>query len=52
MSRPLIRQAELLKAVGEWLRLGYSVTVTADGVEVTPKAKPAKTDEFASVSMK
>ena len=33
----MFRQAELLKAVSEWVRLGYVVEVTAEGVKVMPK---------------
>ena len=40
----MFRQAELLKAVAEWVRLGYVVEVTAGGVKVMPKeaAKEAR----------
>ena len=33
----MFRQAELLKAVAEWVRMGFTVEVTADGIKVMPK---------------
>ena len=36
MSR-MFRLAGLHKAVAEWVRLGYVVEVTAEGVKVMPK---------------
>jgi len=47
----MFRQAELLKAVLEWVRQGYVVEVTAEGVKVMPKGAEKSPDEFAGVSM-
>lgn len=47
----MFRQAELLKAVSEWVRLGYVVEVTAEGIKVMPKGAEKSPDEFAGVSM-
>lgn len=42
----MFRQAELLKAVSEWVRLGYVVEVTAEGIKVMPKGAEKSPDDL------
>lgn len=48
----MFRKAELLKSVAEWVRLGFTVLVTADGIKVMPKEAEKPADDFSGVSMK
>lgn len=48
----MFRQAELLKSVSEWVKLGFTALVTADGIKVMPKEAEKPANDFSSVSMK
>lgn len=50
-ARPLIRQGELLKSVSEWVKMGFAVMVTAEGVKVMPKDADETKDAFGNVKL-
>lgn len=50
-TRPLIRPGDLLKAVPEWVKMGFAVIVTKDGVKVMPKGAAEPKDDFSEVRL-
>ena len=50
-ARPAIRPADLLKAVPEWVKMGFEVLITAEGVKVAGKPEAPPKDDFGNVKL-
>ena len=50
-ARPMIRQSELLKSVADWVKQGFVVAITSEGVRVMPKAADDATNPYDGVKL-